>query len=137
MMDRTDRAIVDHVPNNAPGPQEVGFNIPQRYNASEILFNNLQAGRTDKVAIYAADGNTSYGELCAKAAKAGNALKSLGLALGDRVLLLQNDTTAYPAVLFGAIRAGRRSARMRRSISSCNRSSLMQPKPRVAVSSLS
>ena len=106
MMDRTDQAIVDHVPNNAPGPQEVGFNIPQRYNASEILFSNLQAGRTDKVAIYAAEGNTSYGELCAKAAKAGNALKSLGLALSDRVLLLLNDTTAYPAVFFGAIRVG-------------------------------
>jgi benzoate-CoA ligase family protein len=106
MMNRADHAIVDHVPNDAPGPQEVRFNIPERYNASEILFRNLQAGRTDKVAIYAAAGNTSYGELCVKAARAGNALKSLGLALGDRVLLLLNDTTAYPAVFFGAIRAG-------------------------------
>lgn len=106
MMNRTDSAIADHVPDDAAGPQEVGFNIPERYNASEILFRNLQAGRTDKVAIYASAGNTSYGELCVKAAQAGNALKSLGLAQGDRVLLLLDDTTAYPAVFFGAIRAG-------------------------------
>jgi acetyl-CoA synthetase len=106
MMNQTGHTMVDHVPDDAPGPQEVGFNIPARYNASEILFRNLRAGRADKVAIYAAAGNTSYGELCAKAAKAGNALGSLGLAPGDRVLLLLNDTTAYPAVFFGAIRAG-------------------------------
>nr|WP_284260540.1 benzoate-CoA ligase family protein [Bradyrhizobium iriomotense] len=99
-------AIVDHVPDDAPGALEIGFEIPERYNASEILFDNLRAGRADKVAIYAAAGNTSYGELCVKATKAGNALKSLGLAAGDRVLLLLNDTAAYPAVFFGAIRAG-------------------------------
>ena len=105
MLNRIGDAIVDHLPSDAPGPQEIGFNIPARYNASEILFRNLKAGRTDKVAVYSVEGNTSYGELCVKAAKAGNALKSLGLAPGDRVLLFLNDTTAYPAVFFGAIRA--------------------------------
>ncbi|MCP3460185.1 benzoate-CoA ligase family protein [Bradyrhizobium sp. CCGUVB23] len=99
-------AIVDQVPDNAPGAQEIGFEIAERYNASEILFDNLGAGRADKVAIFAATGNTSYAELCVKAAKCGNALKSLGLAAGERVLLLLNDTAAYPAVFFGAIRAG-------------------------------
>jgi acetyl-CoA synthetase len=106
MTDVIGHAIIDHVPGDAPGAQEVGFNIAERYNASEILFDNLRTGRADKVAIYAAAGNTSYGELCAKAARAGNALKSLGLAQGDRVLLFLNDTTAYPAIFFGAIRAG-------------------------------
>ena len=106
MTNQAGPAIVDHVPDDAAGAQEIGFQISERYNASEILFGNLQAGRADKVAIYAAAGNTSYGELCAKAARAGNALKSLGLAPGDRVLLFLNDTTAYPAVFFGSIRAG-------------------------------
>jgi benzoate-CoA ligase family protein len=106
MTDGTGHAIIDQVSGDAPGGEEVGFNIPERYNASEILFGNLQAGRADKVAIYAAAGNISYGELCAKAARAGNALKSLGLARGDRILLFLNDTTAYPAILFGAVRAG-------------------------------
>ncbi len=53
MINRIGHAIVDHVPNDAAGAQEIGFNIPERYNASEILFGNLQAGRADKVAIYA------------------------------------------------------------------------------------
>jgi benzoate-CoA ligase family protein len=106
MTDQIGHTIVDRVPDNASGAQEIGFSIPERYNASEILFRNLQAGRAEKIAIYTAAGNTSYGELCAKASRAGNALKSIGLNLGDRVLLFLNDTAAYPAVLFGAIRAG-------------------------------
>lgn len=99
-------SIVDRVPDDAPSAQEIGFELAERYNASEILFDNLKAGRADKVAIYAATGNTSYGQLCAKAAQCGNALASLGLHRGDRVLLLLNDTASYPAVFFGAIRAG-------------------------------
>ncbi|MBW7961945.1 benzoate-CoA ligase family protein [Bradyrhizobium sp. BR 10261] len=99
-------AIVDHVPDDAPCAQEIGFDIAERYNASEILFGNLGAGRADKVAIYTAAGNTSYGELCARAAQCGNALRSLGLRRGDRVLLLLNDTASYPAAFFGAVRAG-------------------------------
>jgi acyl-coenzyme A synthetase/AMP-(fatty) acid ligase len=101
-----DKVIVDHVPDDAASAQEIGFAVVERYNASEILFGNLQAGRADKIAIYTAAGNTSYGELCVKAAKCGNGLNSLGLAAGDRVLLLLNDTASYPAVFFGAIRAG-------------------------------
>ena len=99
-------AIVDRVPGDAPGALEIGFEIAERYNASEILFDNLRAGRADKIAIHAATGSTSYGELCAKAAQCGNALASLGLRRGDRVLLLLNDTASYPAVFFGAVRAG-------------------------------
>ncbi len=106
MTDRSGQVIVDHVPDDAPSAREIGFAIPQRYNASDILFGNLRAGRGEKVAIYSAAGEVSYTELCAKAARCGNALGSLGLAAGDRVLLLLNDTASYPAVLFGAIRAG-------------------------------
>lgn len=100
------QAIVDRVPEDAASAQEIGFEIAVRYNASEILFDNLKPGRADKVAIYAATGNTTYRELCAKAAQCGNALASLGLRRGDRVLLLLNDTASYPAVFFGAVRAG-------------------------------
>ena len=82
MLDKISHATVDRVPNDAFGPREIGFAIPERYNASEILFRNLEAGRNEKVAVYSAEGNTTYGELCVKAAKAGNALKSLGLTQG-------------------------------------------------------
>lgn len=106
MTDRTGHAFVDHVPDDSPGAQEISFEARTHYNASEILFDNLKAGRAEKIAIYAATGNTSYGELCASAARAGNALTSLGLLAGDRVLLLLDDTASYPAMFFGAIRAG-------------------------------
>lgn len=106
MTDRSSQVIVDQVPDDAASAQEIGFAIPERYNASDILFGNLRAGRGGKVAIYSAAGNTSYAELCVNAARCGNALSSLGLAAGERVLLLLNDTASYPAVFFGAIRAG-------------------------------
>jgi benzoate-CoA ligase family protein len=100
------QVIIDRVPNDAAGSLEIGFNVPDRYNASEILFANLTADRADKIAIYTATANISYGELCTAAAKVGNALSSLGLKKGDRILLLLNDTPAYPAIFFGAVRAG-------------------------------
>ena len=34
-------AIADSVPPDSAGAQEIGFAIPQQYNASRILFDNL------------------------------------------------------------------------------------------------
>ena len=33
--------IVDHVPADNPGAREIGFSVPERYNASRVLFDNL------------------------------------------------------------------------------------------------
>jgi benzoate-CoA ligase family protein len=98
--------IVDRVPDDSPGAREIGFSVPERYNASAILFDNVAAGRSERVALAGPSGTRTYRELCADAARFGNVLLSLGLARGDRVLLFLDDTPAYPAVLFGAIRAG-------------------------------
>ena len=35
------REIADRVPPDSPGASEIGFTIPQQYNASRILFDNL------------------------------------------------------------------------------------------------
>ena len=48
----------------------------------------------------------NYCDLCADASRYGNALVRAGLQKGDRVLLFLDDGPAYPAALFGAIRAG-------------------------------
>ena len=56
--------------------------------------------------MHGSSGTLTYAELCRRAERAGNALLSLGLRRGDRVLLLLDDSPAYPAFLFGAIRAG-------------------------------
>ena len=101
-----DPAIIDQVAADAPGSIEIGFNLPDRYNASELLFDNLDRGLADKVAIHAQSGDVTYGQLCDQASRTGNALASLGLNRGDRVMLMLDDIAAYPAILFGAIRAG-------------------------------
>jgi benzoate-CoA ligase family protein len=98
--------IVDRVPRDNPGSREIGFAIPERYNASRILFDNLDRGFGDRSALTGPAGRHSYAELCAEASRWGHGLRSLGLARGDRVLLFLDDTPAYPAAFFGAVRAG-------------------------------
>jgi acetyl-CoA synthetase len=51
-------------------------------------------------------GSRTYAELAADACAFGAGLLSLGLRRGDRVLLFLDDTPAYPAAIFGAMRAG-------------------------------
>jgi acetyl-CoA synthetase len=98
-------AIVDGVPHDAPGSREIGFSVPGRYNASAILFDNLVAGGW-RCAVTGPAGSRTYAELAADACAFGAGLLSLGLERGDRVLLFLDDTPAYPAALFGAIRGG-------------------------------
>jgi len=98
--------IADHVPRDCAGAREIGFRLPERYNASRILFDNLARGFGDQLALIGPAGRRTYAELCLEACRWGNALLSLGLKRGDRVLLFLDDTPAYPAAFFGAVRAG-------------------------------
>ena len=102
----TAREIADRVPSDSPGAAEIGFAIPQRYNASRILFDNLAQGRGDRPALTGPAGTRSYAELCGEASRWGNGFLSLGLARGDRILMFLDDTPSYPAAFFGAVRAG-------------------------------
>jgi benzoate-CoA ligase family protein len=100
------REIVDRVPSDSPGAAEIGFTIPVRYNASRVLFDNLAKGRGDHLALTGPGGTRSYKELCAEASCWGHGFISLGLKRGDRILMFLDDTPAYPAAFFGAVRAG-------------------------------
>ena len=97
--------LEDAVPRDAPGTREIGFSTPERYNASAILYDNLAANGW-RPAVIGPAGTRTYAELAADVAAFGAGLLSLGLQRGDRVLLFLDDTPAYPAALFGAIRAG-------------------------------
>jgi benzoate-CoA ligase family protein len=103
--DRT-RLIADKVPSGSPGALEIGFAIPERYNASRILFDNLSRGRGERLALTGPGGTRSYAELCADASRWRHGFQSLGLQRGDRILMFLDDTPAYPAAFFGAVRAG-------------------------------
>jgi len=105
MADGFTSPVLDRVPRDAPGCREIGFAVPDRYNASAILFDNL-AGAGHRRAVTGPAGSRTYAELAAEACAFGAGLLSLGLGRGDRVLLFLDDTPAYPAALFGAIRAG-------------------------------
>jgi benzoate-CoA ligase family protein len=98
--------IADPVPSGTPGAREIGFEIPERYNASEILFRNLDEGRADRLAVTGPLGNLSYWQLCQAAERWGNAFLSLGLRRGNRIVFFLDDTPVYPAAFFGALRAG-------------------------------
>src|SRR3954468_5586574 len=99
-------AITDAVPRDNPGAREIGFAIPERYNASRILFDNLAEGRGDRLALTGPAGIFTYAQLCAAAAQWGRGFQSLGLKRGDRILMFLDDTPAYPAAFFGAVRSG-------------------------------
>jgi acetyl-CoA synthetase len=100
------RTIADAVPPDSPGTREIGFAIPQTYNASRILFDNLANGRGGLKALTGPLGTRSYAELCAEACRWGHGFIALGLKRGDRILMFLDDTPAYPAAFFGAVRAG-------------------------------
>src|SRR5438034_6654092 len=100
------RAIADRVPAENPGAREIGFAISAQYNASRILFDNLANGHGERLALTGPAGTRSYAELCAEASRWGYGLQSLGLERGDRVLMFLDDTPAYPAAFFGAVRSG-------------------------------
>ena len=100
------REIADQVPSDSPGAREIDFVIPQTYNASRILFDNLGDGRGERMALTGPAGTRSYAELCREASQWGHGFQSLGLQRGDRILMFLDDTPAYPAAFFGAVRAG-------------------------------
>ena len=98
--------IPDQVPAYSAGAREIGFSISGIYNASRVLFDNLDSGNRDRLALTGPLGNVTYAELCAEASRWGHGLISLGLKRGDRVFMFLDDTPAYPAAFFGAVRAG-------------------------------
>jgi benzoate-CoA ligase family protein len=79
---------------------------PERFNASVLLDRNLAAGREAKAAVHAGDRSLTYGELLAGASRAGHLLRALGVAREERVLLVLDDTSAFPRVFLGAMRLG-------------------------------
>jgi len=80
--------------------------VPERYNVSSLLDRNLEAGRGDKVAISCGDERVTYRELVRRVCRFGSALKALGFRRDERVVLVLNDSPAFPVAFFGTIRAG-------------------------------
>ena len=77
------------------------------YNAAAAFVDaNVARGFGDAVAFTDGARSVTYAELRERTWRVAAALKSLGLRPEDRVALLLYDTVDYPAVFWGAIRAG-------------------------------
>ena len=98
-------AITDPVGEGTPGALEIGFDKAAHPNCSEILWQNL-ARNPDKPAVTGPAGTLTYRALIAEAARWGHAFTRAGLKRGERIPFFLDDTPAYPAAFFGAVRAG-------------------------------
>ncbi len=80
--------IADGVPRDNPGAREIGFQIPERYNASRVLFDNLASGNGDRTALVGPAGTLSYKRAVRR-----------GLSLGQRLRLARPAARrSHPAV---------------------------------------
>ena len=76
-------------------------------NASDaILARVREPARRDRPAILHSGGTMTCGELGDAVSRSANALAALGLARGERVCLLMNDSPRFCAAFLGAIKAG-------------------------------
>ena len=74
--------------------------------AVPFIDRHLAEGRGAKVAIRDTHGDVTYAVLAANVNRAGNALATLGLGPGDRVLMVVKDCPLFFYLFWGAIKAG-------------------------------
>jgi benzoate-CoA ligase family protein len=75
-------------------------------NSGTLVDRRLEAGHGEKVAIRCAGEELTYAQLHDRICRAGTVLAELGVDREDRVLLVLDDTPAFPALFLGAMRAG-------------------------------
>ena len=74
--------------------------------AVSFVDRHIEEGRGAKVAIRTADSAVTYEELAANVNRCANALVGLGLACGDRLLMVVKDCPVFFYLFWGAIKAG-------------------------------
>src|SRR5215831_17375065 len=89
-----------------PEPVLSELRIPRDYNAAALIDNNIAEGRGSKPAIREPGSTLTYADLAARMNRAGNALKTLGLQMEQRILLCLCDAADFPAFFWGAIKIG-------------------------------
>lgn len=83
------------------------FHVPERFNAADYFVDeNIRKGRGQKIAIYSAEKNYTYDEVYQNVNRCGNLLKTLGVEMENRVLLLLQDSPEFIISFFGAIKIG-------------------------------
>jgi 4-hydroxybenzoate-CoA ligase len=81
--------------------------IERNFNAATYFIDrHLDKGRSDKIAFIDAKGEYSYCDLARRVNQIGNALKNAGVRQESRVAMIVQDTIDFPAIFWGAIKAG-------------------------------
>jgi benzoate-CoA ligase len=78
----------------------------ERCNAGEIIDRQVERGRGDKSAVVGEDATLTYDELRRQINRAAGVLREIGVRREQRVLLVLDDTTAFPIMFLGAMRIG-------------------------------
>ncbi len=79
--------------------------LPLNYNAIDILERNLST-RPDKVALYSAEREMNFRQVCDEVNQAGHALKKLGVRMGETVAILSLDGAEWVTTFFGIVKIG-------------------------------
>ena len=81
--------------------------IPRAFNAAvHFVDRHVAEGRCERVALICQSETITYGQVSENVNRCAGALRSLGVGVGDRVLLLLLDGPEFAYVFFGAIRIG-------------------------------
>lgn len=92
-------------PAEVPAPPTLAFD--RYYNAaSDFIDRHLAEGRGDKTAVIDDAGTYTYRDLAERVNRAGNAFRALGLKPETRILMIMLDGIDFPAVYWGAMKAG-------------------------------
>jgi benzoate-CoA ligase family protein len=98
-----DHSVKVNVSGNHP---ELHF-APVFNVAVPFIDRHLAEGRSEKIAIRShLGGDVTYRELAEKVNRCGNALTSLGIARGERVVMVVKDSPEFYYLFWGAIKAG-------------------------------
>lgn len=83
------------------------MNFPRQYNAAnDFVDRNVSNGHGAKVAFIDGDRSLTYEALQLATCKVANLLNGLEIKRENRIAMLMLDTIDYPAVFWGALRAG-------------------------------
>jgi benzoate-CoA ligase family protein len=85
---------------------ELAAEVPERYNVCEILDRNLDQGRADKPAIHWGGETLTYRELADRVNAFASVLRELHVRREERILLILDDTPAWPTAFLGGMRVG-------------------------------
>ena len=83
------------------------MDVPERFNAAAFFVDrHVAGGRGGRTALRFAGRSVSYTELAERVDRAAGVLASSGVEIENRVLLVLDDTPAFAAAFWGAVKLG-------------------------------